>query len=250
MTEAVLAVLGRQALLLSLSLVLVMALRPLVLKRWGALASYTAWLLVPALLLTPALPRPSQEPLAVLLTLSSAAAPSATVATPIATPVWPGLLLGLWLLGTLAVLIELSRRQLKLRGPVLPAGASPALVGLLRPRVLLPLDFEARFRPEERALILAHEAVHRARGDNAWRALAWGLAALHWWNPLAWAALRRLQADQELACDAAVLRQRPGCTATYTRALLAAHGLRSPGAPLASRWGSTHPLIERIAMLD
>lgn len=33
-------------------------------------------------------------------------------------------------------------------------------------------------------------------------------------------------------------------------ALLAAHGLRAPAAPLASRWGSVHPLVERIAMLD
>lgn len=59
-----------------------------------------------------------------------------------------------------------------------------------------------------------------------------------------------MHADQELACDATVLAGRPGAAATYARALLAAHGLNALGAPLASRWGSAHPLVERIAMLN
>ncbi|PTT80893.1 hypothetical protein DBR42_18810, partial [Pelomonas sp. HMWF004] len=123
-------------------------------------------------------------------------------------------------------------------------------VGLWQPRVALPADFEARFTPDERELILAHEEVHRARHDNAWNLLACMLTALHWWNPLAWLAARRLQADQELACDAAVLSDHPDALAAYTRALLAAHDLTPHGAPLASRWGSSHPLVERIAMLN
>jgi hypothetical protein len=135
-------------------------------------------------------------------------------------------------------------------GGRLPVGSSPALVGLMRPYIALPIDFERRFTPEERELILAHEAVHLARRDNLWNLLASVLLALHWWNPLAWWAARRMQADQELACDAAVLRHRPASTPTYTRALLAAHALRAPTAPMASRWVSAHPLIERIAMLN
>jgi hypothetical protein len=120
---------------------------------------------------------------------------------------------------------------------------------LLRPRVALPADFEQRFPPAQRMLILAHEQVHRERHDNLWNLLACALAALHWWNPLAWWAARRFRADQELACDAAVLAVRPGAQADYTLALLAAHDLDHLGAPLASRWCTTHPLIERIAML-
>ena len=76
------------------------------------------------------------------------------------------------------------------------------------------------------------------------------LTALHWWNPLAWAAARRMQADQELACDAVVLAARPDALASYTRALLAAHDLTPHAAPLSSYWGTTHPLVERIAMLN
>jgi hypothetical protein len=134
-------------------------------------------------------------------------------------------------------------------GERLPAGSSPALVGLLSPRIALPIDFEQRFTSEERELILAHEAVHQTRLDNLWNLLSTLLVALHWWNPLAWWAARRLQADQELACDAAVLTARPDCGSTYVRALLAAHNLQPRPAPIASRWASAHPLVERIAML-
>jgi hypothetical protein len=163
---------------------------------------------------------------------------------------WPAWLLGLWLAGALAVAGVQVRRQWRLPGQVLPAGSSPALVGLLRPRVLLPADFTARFSPAQQALILAHEAVHEARGDNAWRLLACALCSLHWWNPIAWWGARLMQADQELACDATVLSRHPDATPTYAQALLVAHGLHAPSAPLASRWGSSHPLVERIAMLN
>jgi len=252
MSEALLALLLRQALLLSLALVLLWALRPLLLRRLGAGAAYAAWLLVPALLLTPALPRPAQEPLRVVLQAAGGRTAAVFPALPTSTAGHASVWLLMWLAGTAAIVAMQARRQRRLTrlGERLPAGSSPALVGLLRPRVALPLDFEQRFGPAERELVLAHEEVHRRRLDNLWNLLAWVLTALHWWNPLAWWAQRRLQADQELACDAAVLAARPEARATYTRALLAAHGLNAPGAPLASRWGTTHPLVERIAMLN
>ncbi len=157
----------------------------------------------------------------------------------------------LWLAGAAVVAGAQVRRQWRLArlGSCLPAGSSPALVGLLRPRLALPADFEQRFPPAQRELILVHEQVHRERLDNLWNLLACILAAANWWNPLAWWAARRFRADQELACDAAVLALRPEARADYTQALLAAHDLHSLGAPLASRWGTTHPLVERIAML-
>lgn len=252
MSELILSALLRQAALLSAGVVLLLALRPLLLRRLGASASYAAWLLLPALLLTPALPRPVQEPLRVALAASGSAA-LATLAQPFKAPGPRSatLALALWLAGAGAVMALQARRQRRLSRVAsrLPAGSSPALVGLLRPRLLLPLDFEQRFSADEQALVLAHEAVHQARFDNAWNALACALTALHWWNPLAWLAWRRMQADQELACDAAVLATHPGALPIYTRALLAAHGLVTHDAPLASRWVSAHPLVERIAML-
>jgi len=245
----------QQALLLSLGIALLALARPL-LNRAGPALSYAAWLLIPLLLATAALPRPRQEPLRLLLQAAdlgpaAAAAPLLTAAAP-AGPDWPRIGLLLWLAGAALTLLAQWRQQRMLdrQGPCLPAGSSPALVGLLRPRILLPADFEQRFTPAQQRLVLAHEQMHLQRLDNLWMLSATLIAALHWCNPLAWWALRRLRADQELACDAAVLAREPEARDLYTQALLAAHGLTDHAAPLASRWVTVHPLVERIAMLN
>ncbi|MCE4553166.1 M56 family metallopeptidase [Pelomonas cellulosilytica] len=251
MPERLLGLLLTQAVLLSMAVALLALLR-LPLGRLGAGARYASWLLVPALLLTAALPRPAHEPLTLAWHAAGASVMPAAPAppTPYGRPsvAW----LVLWLGGGLIVALQHARRQWRLArlGDRLPAGCSPALIGLFRPSVALPADFEMRFTPAQRVLILAHEEVHSQRLDNLWNLLACGLGALHWWNPLAWWAARRMRADQELACDAAVLAAQPDARADYTQALLAAHDLRHLGAPLASRWGTTHPLLERIAMLN
>jgi beta-lactamase regulating signal transducer with metallopeptidase domain len=252
MSERLLNLLLQQALLLSAGIALVAPLRPLLLRHLGAGGVYATWLLVPLLLAAAWLPRPAQEPLLVALQAAGTTMTATTPALPVLpagqAPAW----LTLWLAGAALVATTQAVRQARLarQGPLLPAGSSPALVGLLWPQVALPIDFEQRFNAAERELILAHEQVHRDRRDNFWNLLACLLAALHWWNPLAWWAARRMRADQELACDAAVLATRPGATADYTRALLAAHDLTQHGAPMASRWGTTHPLVERISMLN
>lgn len=251
MTDTVFWALLQQSVLLSVAVVVLRAARPL-LRRLGAGLTYAAWSLVPVLMATAALPRPSVEPVRIALPAAStpAAAGLASGAVPLhhSTTPW----LALWLAGTLAVLgVQIWRQWRLVRlGECLPAGSSPALVGLVRPRIALPADFEDRFRTEERELILAHEAVHRERLDNLWNLLASLVVALHWWNPLVWWGARRMQADQELACDAAVLASRPESRVTYAQALMAAHSLRPDVAPLASRWSSAHPLVERIAMLN
>lgn len=251
MIDGLLLVGLQQALLLSIAIALLRMVRPLLLRQ-GVGFAYGAWGLVPLMLLTQALPRPPAESFGVLLTAAegSAAVGLAAIPLPPASSSTPWLTL--WLVGTLAVLVLQAWRQWRLArlGQRLPAGSSPALVGLLRPRTALPVDFEQRFTPEERELILTHEAIHRSRLDNLWNLIATLLTAMHWWNPLAWWAASRMRADQELSCDASVLRRRPGSIAAYTRALLSAHSLRAPNAPIASRWVSTHPLIERIAMLN
>lgn len=176
--------------------------------------------------------------------------------------------LALWLLGVFVLVWALLRSHRRLlrglapgadaRHGVLPSGCSPALVGVWRPRLYLPEDFQARFNAAEQNAILQHEAAHRARRDTLWNLLATVWAVLHWFNPLAWWALQRMRADQELACDALVLG---GCNApplaVYAGALMKSHGLRPPtGAngvlhftATATSWRSIHPLIERVSML-
>ena len=81
--------------------------------------------------------------------------------------------------------------------------ASPAVYGVVRPRIVLPASFADR----DTELVLAHERMHIRRGDNFWRILAFLTTAVHWFNPLAWVFLKQFLADLELSCDERVLVQ-------------------------------------------
>ena len=99
----------------------------------------------------------------------------------------------------------------------------PAVLGIVRPRVLLPNDMLETWSDSELRFALLHELVHVRRGDNL---LNWGLIvvqALHWFNPLVWFALRRVRAEREALCDAIVLsRLRPEEKHAYGAALIKA----------------------------
>ncbi len=283
MTEAPwIQLLATQTLLFSAAVLLLALLRPLLRRLLDAGAIYLAWLLVPLMMLSPALPRLLQgqvlpspvQPLeravpAWLRTPSAAAAQTPASRAPAARPqpdTAPGrpapqaLALAGWGLGALALLALLAQRQRRFNDRLLrqadawraPAGESPALMGLWHGRLVLPQDFETRFSAREQALILAHEAVHARRHDNAWNLLAAGLLVLQWFNPLAWWALRAMRLDQEVACDAAVLNQahphNPGeepLVKTYVNALLKSHPQRALPV-LSTGWAHRHPLLERV----
>lgn len=84
---------------------------------------------------------------------------------------------------------------------------SPALFGLLRPRILLPEQFAGRIPLEELRCIFLHELAHLKRGDIWLGWLAAVMQALHWFNPLIWWALSRMRTDREAAADALALRR-------------------------------------------
>ena len=89
--------------------------------------------------------------------------------------------------------------------------------------ILMPV--EARDWPEERLrAALLHERAHIARADFLTQAVAQLVAALYWFHPLVWLAMKRLRAESEHACDDRVLAG--GMTAPeYASHLLAvAHG--------------------------
>lgn len=72
-------------------------------------------------------------------------------------------------------------------------------------------------------------------------------SALLWFHPLAWLARSRFRLDQELACDAASLRNLPQRTASYARALLDSVAVRPAHALIP--WLAEPQLKERIAMM-
>jgi hypothetical protein len=125
------------------------------------------------------------------------------------------------------------------------------LVGAWHSKIVVPKDFDFRYSPEERELILAHERAHESRHDVATNVVASFALCLYWFNPLMYRALTWLRVDQELACDALVLAQRDNALRRYADILLKAQlatesRLRQP---IGCHWQSIHPLTERISML-
>ncbi len=86
---------------------------------------------------------------------------------------------------------------------------SPALFGVLVPRLLVPAGLISRFTAAELRFIFMHELEHVRRLDIALNWIVTGLLALHWFNPIVWFAFKRLRSDRELVRDANVLRQLP-----------------------------------------
>jgi beta-lactamase regulating signal transducer with metallopeptidase domain len=88
---------------------------------------------------------------------------------------------------------------------LMPAGTTPAMVGIRQPKLLLPEDWQTRF--DERSLrhVMLHELLHVKQHDLIWNWAATAVQALHWFNPLVWFVVSRFQADRELRCDAGAL---------------------------------------------
>lgn len=162
---------------------------------------------------------------------------SAAAAIPHSTFRTPHFLLLAWLSGALAVLLLALVKQARFNaflhrrplasGPLLralvaslshkadinksvsivlmPAGTTPAMVGIRQPKLLLPEDWETRFDEQSLKHVVLHELLHVRQRDLLWNWAATAVQALHWFNPLVWFVVSRFQADRELRCDAGAL---------------------------------------------
>lgn len=216
------------------------------------------------------LPRPESVPLAAAadtvqelgeLPLLPPAPAAAAAAAPLPwyarlTP-WHALA-AVWLVGVLVLAVRGGIGYLKLKRCVALAcktpdgcygGAcvpTPFTLGFVRPRVYLPDSLQG---PARQAVLL-HERTHIRRRDPLVKPLFYAVVCLHWFNPLAWLALRAFEHDMEAACDEAAVQ---GCTlaerSTYCESLLhfAMQGrpIQTPGS-LAFGQGSVK---ERIVHL-
>ena len=109
---------------------------------------------------------------------------------------------------------------------------SPFLLGVVRPRICLPLGLEE----PELTYVLAHEQAHIARKDHWWKALGFWILCIHWFNPALWVAYVLFCKDIEFACDAYVAKSLPqGRLADYSQALLncSLHEKKSLPCPLS-----------------
>jgi beta-lactamase regulating signal transducer with metallopeptidase domain len=115
-----------------------------------------------------------------------------------------------------AAALGLERAPQVLTSSLLPV---PGVVGLVRPRVVLPEDLVAELDDPSLEAVLLHELVHVARRDP-WLGLAQRLAAaLYWWCPLMHGLNRRLGELGEHLCDDQVVHVQ-GAGDRYARLLI------------------------------
>lgn len=254
------------------ALLLVALLRKPLRRLLGAERAYVLWAAPLMACVMALLPHSSATPVSIVEVLQRTAG-LAQVRTLANTPApivvnWADLVADIWLAGAATLLLQALIAQVLLRRrmrtwrvladptftsslPVLQANdarVGPALIGLHRPCIVVPADFAERYGAEEQRLMLLHEATHATRRDVHAHVVAVVLRALAWFHPLAWWALPAFRRDQELACDAAVLRTYRPRRRDYAEIMLKAQ-YRTRVVAAGCMWMSGHPLKERIAML-
>jgi beta-lactamase regulating signal transducer with metallopeptidase domain len=90
---------------------------------------------------------------------------------------------------------------------VTDAVASPALLGMWRPKLLLPRSMVHTFTKRQLRHVFLHELAHLKRHDIAASCVASVCHLIHWFNPLVWYAFQLMRTDRELACDQVALGQ-------------------------------------------
>jgi beta-lactamase regulating signal transducer with metallopeptidase domain len=238
MTSEVLAALLRVNLVGAVAVLAVLAVRIPIRRLFGPEIAYRLW---------------AAPPLAALATLLPA---RVVIVDRMAAPTLAGAghdyslpALAAWLAGVGLAIGAVAWAQARFTTAVLGGAGGPAVVGVVNPRIVMPAD-DGSYSDAERELIRAHERQHIVRGDPRAGALAVLFQTLFWFNPLVHLAAHVMRLDQELACDAAVLRRRPRDRALYAKTLLKTQLAAQP-LPFGCYWPARgpHPLEVRVGLL-
>ena len=148
------------------------------------------------------------------------------------------ILLGIWIVGILAMIILVIKSSLRLRNleksalplqnrevrklyhhcleemgihrdiPVYSTAflKSPIIVGLLKPCIYLPIHLISDYNESDMRYMLLHELQHYKHHDAIGSFLMNLAGVVYWFNPLVWYALKEMRNDREVACDTSVLK--------------------------------------------
>ena len=138
----------------------------------------------------------------------------------------------LWLSGVMAMLVYsitslviLHRRligSVRLHSNIFLADhiPTPFVLGVIRPRIYLP----SSLAEHEQSYVILHEQTHIRRLDHT-SSVAF-LLAVHWPNPLVWAAFVLCVKDMEMSCDERAKELGTGIKTDYSNSLLSLAGRR------------------------
>ena len=77
---------------------------------------------------------------------------------------------------------------------------SPAIVGILKPKILLTEEIK-KSTDTEVEYIFRHELAHFKRKDNVINSVLIFLRAIHWFNPIVWLVMKEIKKDMEFTAD-------------------------------------------------
>lgn len=133
-----------------------------------------------------------------------------------------------WLGGFILILtygvVSYIALSLKMRNAVLKTDniyesdkiISPFILGLIFPKIYIPFGLDDKtYR-----YVISHEKCHLNRLDYYVKTFAFILLAVHWFNPLCWAAFSLMTKDMEMSCDEKVLSDNCDIKKDYSLALL------------------------------
>jgi len=125
----------------------------------------------------------------------------------------------------------------------------PAVIGWLRPVVLLPASALTGLSPLQLDALLAHELAHVRRGDYLVNLLQTVIETLLFYHPAVWWVSARVRQEREHCCDDLAVTV-CGDAMVYARALVGMEGLRVPPrafAPAAAGGSLLHRVRRLVA---
>jgi beta-lactamase regulating signal transducer with metallopeptidase domain len=133
--------------------------------------------------------------------------------------------------------------------------ATPVLIGILRPIILLPPAALTGWSPDEIEMVLLHELAHVRRWDNLINLAQRIIESLLFFHPVVWWVSAWIRREREACCDAIVIGRtnRPHAYAELLLALAAQMPrsvLFQPAASSAMASGPLRIRIRRILQLE
>jgi bla regulator protein BlaR1 len=85
--------------------------------------------------------------------------------------------------------------------------STPSVVGVLSPKIMIPVSFVEKFSLEQLAPIVLHEQAHIQRKDTWFALIQEFIAVIFWWSPIIRILNKQIHVDRELACDLRAAKQ-------------------------------------------
>lgn len=82
---------------------------------------------------------------------------------------------------------------------------TPAVFGLIRPKILINSEIAQKLSAEEKKYIFLHELSHLKRKDIITNWIMMVLLIINWFNPIIWVSFMKIWEDEEEACHAYAL---------------------------------------------